>query len=53
MVKASYSSSTSISAGLRPAIAKACAPDWAAAVTVSSGMLEIWRFQQAVALPST
>ena len=34
-------------------MAKAWAPDCAAAVVVRSGMQEIWRFQMAVALPST
>jgi hypothetical protein len=34
-------------------MAKACRPDWVAEVTVRSGMQEIWRFQQAVALPRT
>jgi hypothetical protein len=52
MVKASYSSART-SAGVSPAMAKAPAPDWLAAVTVRSGMRLIWRFQQAVAVPST
>ena len=53
MVKASYSSAICTSWGVSPAMAKAPAPLWLAAVTVRSGMLLIWRFQQAVAVPST
>ncbi|KAG1302996.1 hypothetical protein G6F63_016697 [Rhizopus arrhizus] len=53
MVKASYSSTTSMSFCDTPAMSKARLPDSAAAVTVRSSMDEICRFQTAVALPST
>ncbi|MNE89998.1 hypothetical protein D3C80_1874700 [compost metagenome] len=52
MVKASYSSTTSTSAGLKPACAKARAPEATAAVVVRSGMDVMSRWSVAAAAPS-